>query len=1038
MGNRCYNISHITLTFFTCVILLGFFPLSTFAQSSSEEEMYDVILEVKHDRKTLSIATFGLEKNGKYYIPIQSLGHIVKFNVNTSLKDGIASGFFISEENTYRIDTKKGTYTLRGKPYEFDPSNAFIFSQQLGIGDIYVTTDLLNKVWPLDLSLDPLKQVLQIQTTRKLPYELSTTRQTKRNNTLRKSAFAKERSPSGLPRIENAYKMFSLPAIGFSSTTRIGGTEKGLSQNINIRGRNDLLKTEASYNFGFSKESNEKFKFNNARLLMERKSYGDNDLPLGLQLVQFGDIRPRPSRLIDGALIGRGMLFSTDSQKQIRDFDQITVEGTAEPGWEIELYRGNELIGFQIVNNQGEYRFENISLNFNKTILKTILYGPEGQIKEEKETYNISNSMLKPGKTIFEASILDLNHDLILTGNRPKNRPEGLAHNYKIKRGISRWLSTFATFTGMPTQDKNHNYATIGTEMSLLGVSASAELYKDLSGGTAYDLRAAGAFKGINVNFRTSKFSDFESEEARFGNAARTSRTEFSLSRPFKSFLGNLGLRLKLDHEKFKANPDRTGFDFSQTFLSKGLRITHGNSINLTDRKHQNSEGRVNTTYRFNSNWQLRSLLNYNLYPNRRMRNLLSELRYRDGNNFTTSANINRNFQDQSTRIGSKISYDFKKFKAGLNTDWGRDEGFRSFLRATFSMAPYGRNSDYIFSSKNLSNRASLNGMVFLDKNNDGEFNGDDEPIEDAQIKIGARATKPSNADGYATYTGASKNNYEDITLNIDSLNTPFALSRVEGYSAVLRPSSPLFLDFPVVETGIIEGNIEASEGALSGVRMELLADGQVISTTSSAFDGFYVFEYVVPNNYTVRIDPSYEQVNIPPRAILVTPENLFHTDIDFQIFEQAGGVACVDKIEDDGRITQICPSSSTQSGMQPAHINSDWRDKFPTVQNVRITKGPRYIKVILDFDKKPNSYKVIQARHNKEISIFLANTNWGMKEKWKNLIPEVLKGYLVESLPNGDARVIMKAVKAIRIKEQSILKPDDTHGHRIYFEFIM
>ncbi|HPF78810.1 MAG TPA: hypothetical protein PLF01_05880, partial [Alphaproteobacteria bacterium] len=756
-------ISRIFIALVALFILLGFHSPPTLADTLGEDNTYDIILEVKRDRKTLATAIFGLDREGKYYVPIQELARIVSFNAKTDLKTGTVSGFFISEENSYTIDTQNNTYTLRGNTYEFDPREAFVFSQQLGIGDVYVTPDLLNKIWPLDLALDPLKQVLDIQSAKKLPYELSIARQRKRNSRLNRLA-QQDNTDLDLPRIDNSYKMFSLPALDFTSTTRFGGSEGGIGQNINIRGGNDLFKTQSNYNFSFDKEQSGSFKFTNARLLMERKSYEEGELPAGLQLMQFGDVRPRPSRLIDGALVGRGILLSSEPQKQIRDFDQITVEGTAEPGWEVELYRGNELIDYQVVNNQGEYRFENVTLNYSNTTIKTVLYGPEGQVKEIEENYNISDAMLRPGKNIFEASILDLNRDLIPSDNDVKNQPKGLAQNYKYKRGINSWLSAFATLTSMPTIDKTRNYATIGTNLSFMGISGLAEVYKDLSGGTAYDFRAASTFQGANLNLRTSFYSGFESEEARFDDAARKSRTEFSLSKPFKTFLGTLGLRFKLNHERFVKNPDRTEFDFSQTFAKNGLRITHGNTFNLSDRSYQNADGRINATYRLNTHWTLRSLLNYDIYPESHIRNLLSEIRYRNGSKFTAAFDIDRSFQNDGTRFGAEASYDFEKFRAGFNTDWDRENGLRAFLRATFSMAPYGQNGDYIFSSKNLSNRGALNANVYLDKNYDGQFDEGDEPIQDAKVDIGRRETNLSDESGYASYAGSPKDEYENIT----------------------------------------------------------------------------------------------------------------------------------------------------------------------------------------------------------------------------------------------------------------------------------
>ena len=551
-----------------CMLALGLFSSPSFAEFS-DEEVYDVILEVKHDRRALSQAMFGLEKDGRYYIPLQDIARIVKFKIDVSLEDETAQGFYLAEDNTFAINAKNGRYSIRDENFEFSSDEVIVFKQDLGIGDIYVTPKLLNKIWPLELKVDSLKQVLEIQTTRKLPYEVLQARSRKRTNRLNRTNRDSHLNLD-LPKIHNTYKAFSLPALDFSATTEIGSAVGGIGQNVNIRGRHDLLYAQADYNFSFDKDPGNEVRFENSRFLLERKSYDEGDMPLGLQLAQLGDIRPRPSRLIDGSLRGRGILLSTEPQKQLRDFDQITVEGFAEPGWEVELYRGSELVGFQIVDAQGEYRFENITIDYTSTVIKTILYGPEGQIREEEQVYDISQSMIKPGKTIVEASLLELNRDLILSNTTPRTAPDGFAQNFRIKRGVNSWLSAFATFTGMPTPDEDRNYVSVGLDFTFLGLAGLGEIYRDLSGGTAYDLRISGGYKGTNINIRNAIYSDFESEEARFDGAARKSQTELTLARNFKSFLGNLGLRFRFDHERFKSNPDNTEFDFSQSYSNKG------------------------------------------------------------------------------------------------------------------------------------------------------------------------------------------------------------------------------------------------------------------------------------------------------------------------------------------------------------------------------------------------------------------------------------------------------------------------------------
>lgn len=1036
MGNLRWSSSAVRALIvlaFTCWFLL--IPsLSAFAQSDEDSAYFDIILEVKRDRKVLSNAVFGLEKEGKYYVPLQELARLIKFEVNVSLEAGTASGFFVSPENAFTININQSSFSIGNKTETFDKTEAFVFKQKFGVGDLYLTPNLLNRILPLDLELDPLFQVLDIRSKRKLPYELFVDRKIKRGRLLDRLENKKEESYSDLIKIENQYKLFTLPAIDVTSTTQVSEAESGLSESLNIRGRNDLLYAEADYNFGFDKRPDDSVKFNNARFMLERKAFEKGDLPANLQLVQVGDIRPKPSRLIDGTLVGRGVLISTESQKQNRNFDQITVEGTAEPGWEVELYRNSELIGFQLVDQNGEYRFEDVTLNYSSTTIRTILYGPEGQIEESEEVYSISDSMLKPGKNVIEASFLDLNNDLILTDSNSGNRPEGFTHNFKFKRGINKWISGFTTFTHTPTKENNRNYGTIGLNFAFKGISALTEFYKDFSGGTAYDLRAATKFKDININLRTALYNGFESQEARFDEAAKTSETNFSVSRPVKTFLGNLGLRFRVDHETYKENPDQTNFDISQTFSKSGLRVTHGNQLSYTDNERRNVDGRINATYRLNRNWMLRGLLNYDLHPESEINNFVSELRYKTGKKFTAALNAERNFQNRSNKIGGEVSYDFEKIRTGLNVEWDSEQGFRSFLRAAFSLAPYGPDNDYIFSSQSLSNRAAVRGNVFLDKNNNDVFDDDDIPLEDAKINIGRRETNPSDASGMADYFGSPRNEYEAITLDVDTLSDPYYVPTLPGYEAVLRPSQVHYLDFPVKETGVVDGVVETDEGALAGVRMQLLQDGEVVKTTTTAFDGYYIFEYLEPGLYIIQIDPSYEQINVPPREISVTSENLLLYGIDFLILEQADEVACAEMVLSDGKITQDCPHRSAHDGMlQPASFNSD---AGPSVNKVRMAQRDNSLRIVFDFDQMPNPYNVIEDE-GKRVTIILKDTTWDMSETWENMVPNFIAGYSVENLSNGDAKIVIEPIDSIKVKATEILEPNEKFGHRLYFDFI-
>jgi hypothetical protein len=1046
----------------SALLCLGFSASPSLAQDTSgEQDIFDLILEVKRGRNILSPAVIGLEKNGKHYIPLQEIARLVKFNIKTNLNAGTATGFYINENNSYALDVSNQNYTLKGDTFDFDDDEAFIFSQELDIGDIYITPNLINKIWPLEINFNPLEQVVNIQTKRKLPYEQSSDRVLLRNKLLNR---ATAQQPNvDYPRIVNKYKFFSPPALDLTATTSTGGLIDGIDQNLNITGRHDLLKAQANYNFSFSKQPNNEVEFDNSRFLLERKSYDAGELPLGLQLLQAGDVRPRVSRLIDGSLSGRGFLFSTQPNKQNADFDQIIVEGFIEPGWEVELYRNNELVAFQTVDASGEYRFEDIELNYNNTIVKTVFYGPEGQIREEEKSYNISTALLQPGKTVFEGSALDLNRDLIKNSSHSSNAPQGLAQRYQISQGINRALSVFSSFTQTPTREDTKEYATIGANISAFGLSNFIEVYKDFSGGEAVDIRNSTRFAGINLNMRNAFYNNFESDEAGFGNSARKMRTEFSASRPIKFFSNNLGLRFNLDHETFEDVDDKTEIDFSQSFARKNFRITHGNTTNLIDKNHRVTDGRINTTYRINPQWQVRSQLNYDIFPEWDTRNIIGELRYRDGNKFTAALNTNRSLQDQSTRIGGQVAYDFDKFRTALDVDWDRDSGWRGFLRTSTSLAPYDESGDYIYSSRNLSQRTAFNGRVFLDKNDDGFFNEGDQPIEDAIINIGRRGTDLSDASGVARYTGPAQDQYENISLDQDSLENPFLVSQNTGYNAVLRPGTATNMTFPVSETGLIEGTIFTENGPLAGVKIQLLnASGDVIDITTTAFDGYYTFEYLGIGDYIVRVDPVHDKIKVADNKIILTAEDLFHYDANFDIqsteivmnpimapttstekdnldtVTQPLNQIVQEIITSDEKCLEALNVNDAQSIKDNCHAyltaRNNQTSNFIRVEDVRVGRHTEFTRIVLDLSE-PLHFQVLESVNGQEVSVLLPYTDWSAKKNWKNKKPKILDSYRVEPVAAGGSRLILKPKDQIYVLQSERLSPDKKYGNRIFID---
>ena len=102
----------------------------------------------------------------------------------------------------------------------------------------------------------------------------------------------------------------------------------------------------------------------------------------------------------------------------------------------------------------------------------------------------------------------------------------------------------------------------------------------------------------------------------------------------------------------------------------------------------------------------------------------------------------------------------------------------------------------------------------------------------------------------------------------------------------VPRPGKVIAVNFPLFETSQIEGAVSAPPGENpSGFIVELVnTDGQVIRSTHSAFDGYYLLADIMPGSYKIRIADSslkhrgLKQAEQP--SLTITASDYFVKDI--------------------------------------------------------------------------------------------------------------------------------------------------------------
>ena len=125
-------------------------------------------------------------------------------------------------------------------------------------------------------------------------------------------------------------------------------------------------------------------------------------------------------------------------------------------------------------------------------------------------------------------------------------------------------------------------------------------------------------------------------------------------------------------------------------------------------------------------------------------------------------------------------------------------------------------------------------------------------------------------------------------------------------------------MNFAVFETSQIEGTVSVPTGEKpAGLVVELVdADGQVIRSTHSAFDGYYLLATIMPGTYKIRIadsslkDRGFAQANQP--SLTITSSDYFVKDIQLTAPVAPGSVPPHESAAED--------KNRTPAGTAPAY----------------------------------------------------------------------------------------------------------------------
>ncbi|MCZ6771865.1 MAG: SPOR domain-containing protein, partial [Proteobacteria bacterium] len=799
---------------------------------------------------------------------------------------------------------------------------------ELHENDIFVDTRLLSRWFPVDIKFDLSSLTVTLTSREPIPIEQRAERDRKRKLLLGRGRDA----GVNYPQLDAPYSAVDWPFIDTSIETSFRKNEQG-KRSIEAR-YTSLLSTDLLFmNSKLFLAGNNRDKLTQARLEMGRKDPDGGLLgPLRVSEIALGDVAGPQVTLISRSRFGRGFVISSIPLHQPTEFDRITLRGELPLGWEAELYRNEVLLELRTSSSDGRYEFIDVPLLFGNNVLRVELFGPQGQRRQEIRRIYVGLDMVRPGERNFRVAASQQEKDLLPVDNDDiddsSNKLKGKERFFaEVEQGINRNISVAAGISSLPLEKGRQHYGYVSTRVAAGGVFGRFDAVRSSDGGwagkAALQTRIASKF---GVFAEHGMFFDFVSEETENNGDLLRSRSKVRFDGvlvPPK--LPRVPISISADLDRTKSGRKQLNIDNRLSTAIRRVSISNNLRARLVRDDTQNLAdvsgffligGRTDSV-------SLRGQIGYDLKPQQNITTAALTGEWFVNRDFIARLGVSRQLNpNRLTTYSFGLSRNFRAVSAGLKGDYNDNNEVSVRLSLSFAIGREPRKGDWRADSRSMADKGAISALVYLDKDANGRFNGDDTPLKGVQFRSNqSYAGDATDADGVAFVTGLVPDRRTNISIVKETLEDPYWVSRPEGVTFVPRPGVVGIAEFPVIATAEIDGTVYQQSGdsrhKVSNVIVQLVDQkGKVVKEVKSAFDGFYIFDFMLPGRYRLRIDPDQMQrlkLNAPPpRDISLKPEDLVNGE-DFVIQRLSSSV---DPSGTVGKVATVIDKAGNQAAV--------------------------------------------------------------------------------------------------------------------------
>ncbi|MDH5545295.1 MAG: hypothetical protein OEZ43_06860 [Gammaproteobacteria bacterium] len=833
------------------------------------------LVEVRFKQYILAKTIIIYESTGGALLPIREISAILDIALEVDIVHGTVQGFVFDESRTFFLDVKRSQVTLSGIEQPYNRNRVGYYED-----DIYVDSKLLGQWLDIVFDVDFFAGMLFVRTSQILPFEAKMEREAnikKMKSRYRKREFDYNVSPP-------VFRAFGIPSI--DQTLRLSLTRNHSQAFNKLAYYTGYLSSEI-----YGMQGTVYVDANNTEGMGDmrwqlRRVHPDNILLGGLRANEFryGMVSTISLPMImSPGNYAHGFYVSNFPNDRQLEFDRQTFSGDLLPGWEVELYQNNTLVGYQEARSDGLYEFNDIPLLFGNNFFKLKFYGPQGQVREENKQYYLSNLLTRPGQRYYRTMY---SYDSALDLHR-------VGWNYEI--GMNKQVSTVFRAAYLPVNDKELGFFSTGVRAFAGPFYFQADASINSEKGIAGEMGLQTRWRDITLSYRHGEFKDYQSDTNIIyaDPILRTDQASLSLAIPATPWTYRMPLLFEGQLSQHASGYYRYELRNKISSVIAGAYISHDAKLTATRDGISEQSAHVLMSKRigiFNFRTETNYELTDKIHPRDisagldgsiigRIRYMLNVKKESLSDNYLYSAGLNGIFQKTSLRLDM-----------GYSTNDTISVNFSMGTGAAFDPRTRGWKRD----ASPVADTGMLSLRVFLDKNRNGTFDEEDDPISGVGFHInGYPKFEFTDENGIAFLTRLPVSEYVSIGVREETIADPLWIPEIPGIKTVINPGRVAIYDFPVKMTGEIDGVTFISRGGVTKeigeVMLELVDNtGTVIQQTTSAYDGFYVFTRVPMGQYTIRVaEDQIQRLNLIPATevpVEITTDEIFKNAVDFTL----------------------------------------------------------------------------------------------------------------------------------------------------------